>query len=181
MKEDAKHFIRGILAGVAVKLVVDMLYAVTSGSYIIPDMFLLGGPYVWIILPIIFALIFVGGGRWYRKKHESHVSFLSIPRKPEFAAGRLRFYYFGVLWKVDIGTVSPFDDEPYAYAHRPFCPTCGYELDSKEEFSLFGWKKSYVWKCAPCDMNYNRPKDYLFEENRVIEKIAMREFEKERA
>ena len=181
MKEDIRQFVRGMLVGVAVKLVVDILYAAASESFTIPDMFLLGGPYLWIVLPVIFALIFLVGGRLYRKKHESHVSFLSIPRRPEYAVTRLKATYFGVLWKVDIGTVSPFDDEPYPYAHRPLCPTCGYELDSKEEFSMFGWKKRYVWKCAPCDTNYDRPKDYLFEEDRVVEKIAMREFRKERS
>lgn len=94
--------------------------------------------------------------------------------KPRHINEEIELERFGVKWRALVGSrfLGNFIDENfYVYIEGPFCPVCDYELDRKTKTRWLGLALMYVWRCAPCDKNYERPEEYP-EERQIVKKYV---------
>ncbi len=176
MKEDIRSLIIGIIAGLVVSVLIstfryfDFIYITNTIT-----------AFLWVFIPFLFGMVYLAVAHHVRKQQEQNLSrFLAIKHSPNNIMDIYKDYHFGVYWEAKIGTYGPgvfsINQKPYALAEGPYCPKCGYELDEYKKLSFFGWKDKYYWRCEPCDKLYRRPDKTLFREDKVVEKIAMKEF-----
>ncbi len=175
-KEDVKALIIGIVAGLVVNFILQVfnfayqLYLPVNISTVL-----------WFIIPIFLGLIYLAVAHYVRKQQEENMpTVFATKEPPEIVLASYDINYFGVRWKVKIGTLGlPNLSNPYAVAYGPYCPKCGYKLDPYVKYSFFGWKNKYYWRCEPCNKLYRRPDKTLLREEDVVEKISMNEFRKQ--
>ena len=177
LKEDIRSFVIGVISGIVVSAIIE-----ASQYFSLIHLPSNISAFLWVFIPISFGIIYLVLARHVKKQQEENMPFAVFGKyPPDNIMAIYKIEYFGVNWKVKIGTRGPpvFSIDPYAVAEGPYCPKCGYELDEYTKISFFGWKDKYYWRCEPCDKLYRRPDKTLFREDEVVEKIAMNKFRKE--
>jgi len=90
--------------------------------------------------------------------------------------------YAGVLWRIHAPAPSPLESfDPSSISQSsievetpPRCPKCETELEQSHNF----WG-GYIWRCVSCGFQ-RRNKDSYYQEAERAEKIARREWEKQK-
>jgi len=133
-------------------------------------------PYIYVVIPIFGAIIFVVGGH-LQTKGRKHLLLYGISDPPIIVSKKLSFPHFGVIWRVLIG---PSSRNMQFYVEGCYCPKCNCELMSDTRNRFFGWGVKYIWKCSDntCGFTISRPKAFIFKEEDAIRNIAKREYEK---
>jgi len=110
-----------------------------------------------------------------KKKISAGPQIAIIRNRPNYVAKKGIIGHFGVKWKVEIGSQYRGDliqSKQYAWVEGPFCPDCLIKLMPKTFGKWLGLSYQHVWLCPQCEKRFARPKQYLFEEDEAIEKIA---------
>jgi ribosomal protein L37AE/L43A len=105
---------------------------------------------------------------------------VSIPTSEWVIIGKLN--YAGVVWRVRapaLATRESFNSSRISPSSievetPPRCPKCGTELEESRSF----WG-GYIWKCVGCGFQ-KRNRDSYYREKDRVEKIARREWEKQK-
>lgn len=133
-------------------------------------------PYIYIIIPIFGALIFIIGGRVSAKSRRKGV-FGAVCGPPTFVVNGFKLSkVFGVNWRILVGLSSVTGNS--FYVEGCYCPNCDCKLMTETKNTFFGWGEKYLWKCSGCGFKIKRPKGYLWEEEEAVENVAKREYEK---
>jgi len=93
-----------------------------------------------------------------------------------------KFNYVGLIWKVRAPATAPWESfDPSSISSSsieietpPRCPKC--ETEIEQEHSFWG---GYIWRCVRCGFK-KRNRDSYYREQERAEKIARREWEKQR-
>ncbi len=126
-----------------------------------------------IVLVLVVRIIIV-----HNQVHKPKI-FSAVKRRPRYIKDETEITHFGVKWIVKRGALFRgdfIDQNYYSFAEEPFCPTCNYQLDSMVKKKWLGLAKKSVWHCGRCNKDYDRPRDYLYEENQTVEKLNDSEF-----
>jgi Zn ribbon nucleic-acid-binding protein len=98
-----------------------------------------------------------------------------IHKRPRYIAKQIELEYFGVKWRALLGSLFRgdfVDGDYYVFIEGPFCPQCNFALIRKTKSKWKGLSISNIWHCVPCGKDYERPKDYLYEEDEIVEKFV---------
>lgn len=80
---------------------------------------------------------------------------------------------FGVKWRVLHGRRRR-TGEAYAYADSAVCPKCETDLMTDKKSRRIRDDKR-IWKCPKCDFTKGRPSEFLFKEDKAVERIVEQE------
>ena len=110
-----------------------------------------------------------------RKKFRKESVVIVVTRKPKHISKQILLERFGVKWKALVGSLLRGDfvnGDYYVHIEGPFCPQCGFKLISRNESKWKGLSYKQVWHCAQCPNNYERPKQYLYEEDDIVKELV---------
>lgn len=92
-----------------------------------------------------------------------------IRRRPEVVTRRFAGIFYGVRWRILLGSEGILET-PYVFVEpNPYCPHCDYETDRRTKTRLLALGVKHTWHCAQCNSDYSRHRDYP-DESEVVEK-----------
>jgi len=126
------------------------------------------------ILIILIACIIVYRLANVRKKLRNERC-ISCSSKAKLHCKTVALEHFGVRWNALVGSLLRgkwINGEYYVYVEGLFCSNCGVELVLRNISKWKGLSYKQVWQCPKFDKSYERPKLYLHEEDKIIEKLV---------